>query len=437
VAALAGCQVVVESVVEDLTAKQQVLAAVEGAVGPRAVLATNTSSLSVTAVAGALAEPGRALGLHFFNPAPRMPLVEVVRGDETAAHVVETACELVRSWGKTPVVAASTPGFIVNRVARPFYGEAHRLLEEGVGDPATLDAVLREAGGFPMGPFELADLVGQDVNLAVARSVWEQTFGDPRYAPTVLQRRLVDAGRLGRKSGRGVYRYADGVAVDAAPSTEPPREPPAVLDVVVWDRDEDAFPVMQPFLDRCAAGGVRLRTVVADPDTTDDVVSRGVQLPGGGVLVEVDHGDWSGLGGTVELDWAHDPAGCRRVALLASPDCPAESVETAVGLCQAAGAAVSVLPATVGGVVARTVAMLVNEAVELVTRGEADAEDVDVAMVLGTGYPSGPLGWGDAVGADRVASLLQQLADAHPSGRYRPGPALGRSLVAGTHLRDL
>ncbi len=440
VAALACCGVVVEAVAEDLDVKRTLFAALEVVVADDILLATNTSSLSVTAVAAGARRPGRFVGLHFFNPAPRMSLVEVVRGEDSDPGTVDAACELVRAWGKTPVVVTSTPGFIVNRVARPFYGEAQRLVEEGVGDPATIDAVLREAGGFPMGPFELTDLVGQDVSLSVARSVWEQTFADPRYAPTVFQQRLVDAGRLGRKSGRGVYRYdADSTApLDSAPATEPPRPAPASLDLVVWDAEDSPFPVMRPFLDRVVAGGVELPSTVADPEGADiEASTRGIRLPGGAVLVEVDHGDWSGLGGVIELDWAHDPAGCARVLLLPSADCPSESLHAAVGACQAAGVAVSVLPGSVGGVVARTVAMLVNEAVEVVARREASAEDVDVAMVLGTGYPSGPLGWGDAVGAHRVASLVQQLGDTHPSGRYRTSPLLHRALVRGSHLRDL
>src|SRR4051812_17598347 len=219
---LAGCGVVVEAVAEDLEVKRTLLRAVEDVtgqgVGREVVLATNTSSLSITAIAAALRRPGLLVGLHFFNPAPRMSLVEVVRGDATDPKVVDTAAELVRDWGKTPVLCASTPGFVVNRVARAFYGEAQRLAEAGVASPATIDAVLREAGGFPMGPFQLTDLVGQDVNLAVSTSVLKQTYHDPRHAPTQFQRRLVDAGRLGRKNGRRVYAYsAERRGADAAP----------------------------------------------------------------------------------------------------------------------------------------------------------------------------------------------------------------------------
>ncbi|MFZ5870808.1 MAG: 3-hydroxyacyl-CoA dehydrogenase [Actinomycetota bacterium] len=434
---LRGCALVVEAVVERLDVKRELFSRLEDLVGSSALLATNTSSLSVTAVASALRHPGRVVGLHFFNPATRMRLVEVVRGDATDDAVVEAATELARAWGKTPVVCTSTPGFIVNRVARPFYGEAQRIVEEGVADPATVDAVLREAGGFPMGPFELTDLVGQDVNLAVSTSVWQQTFGDQRYAPTVFQQRLVDAGRLGRKTGRGVFTYSGNGPTDAEPSTEPRRGAPAVVEHVVQGEDR-GFVVMGPFLDRMAGAGVRLARVEGDEESGSD---PGIRLPGGAMLLE-QQGDsatatWGEGGAVVLLDWAHDPATCTRVALTPSPDTPEESLNAAVGLCQAAGAQVSVVRDSPGGIVARTVAMLVNEAVELVARGEATAEDVDVAMLLGTGYPSGPLEWGDRLGALTVATVVERLHDAYPSGRYRAAPSLARSVRAGVNLRDL
>jgi 3-hydroxybutyryl-CoA dehydrogenase len=438
---LAGCALVVEAVVEDLQVKQELLRSVEQVTGQgvsrEVVLASNTSSLSVTAIAAALARPGMLVGLHFFNPAPRMALVEVVRGDDTDPKVVEAAVELVRDWGKTPVQCASTPGFVVNRVARPFYGEAQRLVERGVADPATIDAVLREAGGFPMGPFQLTDLVGQDVNLAVSTSVWEQTYHDPRYAPTPFQRRLVDAGRLGRKSGRGVYAYSgDGAPLDAEPDTAAPREAPAAVDLVEYD-----FGPMTPFLDRIAAGGVEVRHVTLDDEEVMEELP-GLRLPGGGLLRVTDGSTARSWGlesaeGVVLLDWAHDPATCTRVALMAPRGIAPAVLDAAIAVCQAAGVEVSVVGDVAGGIVARTVAMLVDEAVDLVARGEATATDVDVAMLLGAGYPSGPLEWGDRVGALRVASVLGELHDEVPTGRYRMSPRLDEAIAAEENLRDL
>lgn len=208
--ACAGCRLVIEAIIENLSAKQAVFRELETLVGEDCILATNTSSLSITAIAAACQKPERVLGAHFFNPAPLMPLVEIIPGIATANSVVETARRLVDAWGKTTVLAKDTPGFIVNRVARPFYGEAIRILEEGIADPATIDWAMKEIGGFPMGPFELMDLIGNDVNYAVTTSVWEAFFYDPRYKPSFTQKRLVEAGRLGRKSGRGYYDYTPG-----------------------------------------------------------------------------------------------------------------------------------------------------------------------------------------------------------------------------------
>ena len=216
--AAADADLVIEAVPERMDLKVEVLGRVKGAAPERALFGTNTSSLSITELGRRLGAGARTIGLHFFNPPPVMALVEVVHGVRTSGAVLDAAVELMRAWGKTPVRCASTPGFIVNRVARPFYGEAQRMAEAGVADPATIDWILRERGGFPMGPFELTDFIGQDVNLAVGTSVWEQTDHDERYAPTEFQRRLVASGKLGRKSGEGVYPYAaDGVPVGADP----------------------------------------------------------------------------------------------------------------------------------------------------------------------------------------------------------------------------
>jgi 3-hydroxybutyryl-CoA dehydrogenase len=206
--ACAGAPLVVEAVVEDVEVKRKVFADLESVVGDEAVLATNTSSLSVAGIAAAARRPGRVVGMHFFNPVPAMRLVEVVSGPSTDESVVGRAEETTRRLGKTPIRVSDTPGFIVNRVARPFYLEALRLVEAG-GEPALIDAAIRGAG-FRMGPLELADLIGHDVNLAVSESLFERYYYQPRFRPSHLQRSMVEAGLLGRKSGRGFYKYGSG-----------------------------------------------------------------------------------------------------------------------------------------------------------------------------------------------------------------------------------
>ncbi len=203
-----SCGIVIEAAPERLDLKRDLFARLEAVVHDEAILATNTSTLSVAAIAGGLARPERLCGLHFFNPAPLMPLVEVIRGPRTDPAVAATVAGLARMWGKSPVEVEDRPGFIVNRVARPFYGEALRLLGEGVADVATLDRLARDAG-FPMGPFELMDLIGIDVNYAAACSVYEGFFLDPRFRPHPIQRAMVESGRLGRKTGRGYYAYPE------------------------------------------------------------------------------------------------------------------------------------------------------------------------------------------------------------------------------------
>ena len=207
---LRDCGMLIEAVVEELAVKHRVFQQVENVVSADCLLATNTSSLSVTAIAATCEKPGRVIGTHFFNPAPLMPLVEIVSALQTSSEVVTSTRRLMDSWGKTTVLAKDTPGFIVNRVARPFYGEALRILEENIADVATIDWAVKEIGGFRMGPFELMDLIGNDVNLKVTETVFEAFFYDPRFKPSFTQKRMVEAGLLGRKTGCGYYDYREG-----------------------------------------------------------------------------------------------------------------------------------------------------------------------------------------------------------------------------------
>ena len=215
-----ACGLIIEAIVEKLEIKKAVFAEVEKIVATDCVLASNTSSLSITSIAAACIDPSRVIGLHFFNPAPLMALVEIIPAIQTNEQLIPKAKELMLAWGKTPVIAKDTPGFIVNRVARPFYGEAIRIYEEGIADMATIDWAMTELGGFRMGPFTLMDYIGHDVNYVVTETVFQSFFYDPRYKPSFSQKRLLEAGWLGRKSGRGFYNYAEGTA-----QPEPVKDP--------------------------------------------------------------------------------------------------------------------------------------------------------------------------------------------------------------------
>jgi len=260
----APAELVIEAIVEDLVVKREVFSALESA-APDAVLATNTSSLSVTAIASACQRPDRVLGVHFFNPAFLLPLVEIIPGHATDRALAGQVRALVDSWGKTTVMAQDTPGFIVNRLARPFYGESLRILEEGVADVATIDWAMRELGGFRMGPFELMDLIGNDVNHAVSESVFAAFYNDPRYRPSMLQRRIVAAGLLGRKTGRGWYDHAR-----AAPTPTPVED--RALGQAIVDR-------VVAMLVNEAADALFLR--VATRDDLDLAMTAGVNYPKG------------------------------------------------------------------------------------------------------------------------------------------------------------
>lgn len=217
--AFAGCGLIIEAIVERMDVKQKLFQDLQEVVDDECILATNTSSLSIAAIASALDKPERAIGIHFFNPAPLMPLVEIIPAVQTAPEVMEAARDLIDSWGKVTVLAKDTPGFIVNRVARPFYGEALRIYEEGFADFATIDWAMKELGGFRMGPFELMDFIGNDINYAVTESVFAAFYYDPRYRPSFTQKRHSEAGWLGRKTGRGYYDYGEG-AVKPEPITD-------------------------------------------------------------------------------------------------------------------------------------------------------------------------------------------------------------------------
>ncbi|MEU1478340.1 3-hydroxyacyl-CoA dehydrogenase [Streptomyces sp. NPDC005760] len=413
---LADCTLVVEAVLERLDVKQELFRALEDIVGEDCLLATNTSSLSVTAIAGALRHPGRFVGLHFFNPAPLLPLVEVVSGFATEVSSATRAYETARAWGKTPVACADTPGFIVNRIARPFYAEAFAVYEAQGAEPATIDAVLRECGGFKMGAFELTDLIGQDVNESVTHSVWRAFFQDVRFTPSLAQQRLVESGRLGRKSGQGWYDYTDGAERDEPHTAEPAQAPAYVV------AEGDLGPASE-LLALIREAGIQVREDEEDHGTR-------LVLPSGGQLALADGQTSVEFRDVVYFDLALDYRRATRIALSASQDTSQQTLGEAVGLFQALGKDVSVIGDVPGMIVARTVARIVDLAHDAVAKGVATKEDIDTAMRLGVNYPLGPFEWSRRLGRNWAYALLDDLHLRDPSGRYAPSLALYRHAYA-------
>jgi 3-hydroxybutyryl-CoA dehydrogenase len=425
---LAESGLVIEAIVEDLDVKRGLLRDLEAIVGPRCILATNTSSLSVTAMAAGLRQPERVVGMHFFNPPTRMKLVEVISGLETAPEVARIVHATSAAWGKHAAYAKSTPGFIVNRIARPFYGEAWRSYTEGAADPATIDAVVRDCGGFPMGPFELMDLIGHDVNFAVTKSVFDATFGERRYAPSLAQQELVRAGRLGRKTGRGIYDYRDG-ADKPQPAVERGAEP--VKRVVAVG----SLGIATPIITRLERAGIDVVRVQGPREA--QVPSSGWLEIGPAHLMMTD-----GRPATrramedahehlVLFDLALDYSKTPRLGLARADQCGMGAFRTACATLGLAGFECAPLDDVAGLVVLRLIAMLVNEAADAVAHGICSADAIDVAMRYGVNYPRGPMEWSEQVGLHVFARALANLREHYGEERYRTSALITRKGYTG------
>jgi 3-hydroxybutyryl-CoA dehydrogenase len=361
--AVSSAALVIEAIVENLDVKRMLFADLEKVVGDDCILATNTSSISVTAIAARLRRPERLVGMHFFNPVPLMALVEVISGLATAPDVAATVYATAAAWGKNPVHAKSTPGFIVNRVARPFYAEGLRLLSEQATDPATLDAVMREAGGFRMGPFELMDLIGHDVNFSVTQSVFNAYFGDPRFMPSVLQQEMVNAGFLGRKSGRGFFQYGDDVP-QSAPATMAVQARPETVSISMEAGTKNA--VTEPIEQRLKSAGYTVTHRKPLPGASHNE-APGFHCTGAAIFLTdgrtaTERANANKHPDTVLYDLVLDAAGATRIALARADQCSESAWLASVGLFQGAGLAVTQIDDVPGMVVMRTVAMLANEA---------------------------------------------------------------------------
>jgi 3-hydroxybutyryl-CoA dehydrogenase len=432
---LAPCELIVEAAPERLELKHELFAALSK-IAPKAVLASNTSSIPITAIARVAADPSRVVGLHFFNPAPLMRLVEVVAGLESSAEALAVARAAGEAMGRHVIDATDGPGFLVNRCNRPFGLEALRLLQERVADVETIDAIVR-AAGFRMGPFELQDLVGVDVGFEVAKSFYELSFGEPRWRPSPLSAQMVNAGRLGRKSGRGWYTYADGT----------PHRPadPAALEPGA-DADAEGLVVISGFLpiadelrelaDEAGftvaeEGGDDVPWLIVEcgPSEEDAPPLQGaprVLLCAEGALQALDQG------GSAAGFHALSPLGI--VELTRTPATADVAAERAEQFFAALGHRSVWVADAPGLVLGRILAQVVNECAFAVGEGVGSAEDVDAGMQLGLNYPQGPLAWADAVSLDHIVMILDGLREEYGEERYRTAPLLRR--VTGFHEHE-
>lgn len=429
-AAAAG--LVVEAIVEKLDAKRGLFRDLEPIVSSDCILTTNTSSISVTAIANGLQHPGRLVGMHFFNPVPLMKLVEVVSGLQTDDNVANAIFALSERWGKVAVHARSTPGFIVNRIARPYYAETLALLQEQACTPVVLDACLR-AAGFRMGPCELMDLIGHDTNFSVTQSVYEANFFDKRYQPSMVQREMVDGGLLGRKSGQGFYSYASN-AVKPTITPHTAAALPHAKDVCLHGKgalaDTLQAALAKAITDYKDANSLTLSALRREPDS--DWVGLTID---GAQLRLTDGRCASQLGKDIcvfdlPVQVSGSQTGSDKAALAWAPSTRASAVW--VALAEQWLVALGFIPQRVadtpGLVVARTLAMLINEGADAVYQGVCSAAAADAAMKLGVNYPAGPFEWLDLWGAAPVCALLDAL-DAHYRGeRYRVSPGLRQRL---------
>jgi 3-hydroxybutyryl-CoA dehydrogenase len=419
--AFAPCDVVIEAIVEKLEAKRQLFTALEGIVGEDCILASNTSSLSVTEIAAACRRPGRVAGYHFFNPVPLMKVVEVIDALLTEPWVGEALTELARRMGHTPVRAKDTPGFIVNHAGRGYVTEALRLLGENVAGFDEIDRILREAAGFRMGPFELLDLTGLDVSHPVMEAIYHQYYQEPRYRPSALAAQRLAGGVLGRKSGRGFYAYPDGkqqaMPVPPAPSARPAR---------VWvsgARPEFAAAVRA----RVQQLGGTLDESQSPQDGALCVVTPlGEDATACAVREGLDAARTVAIDALLGLD--------KRRTLMTTPLTAPAMREAAHGLFAADGVPVSVIRDSAGFVAQRVLAHIVNIGCDIAQQGIATPEDIDRAVTLGLGYPKGPLALGDALGARTVLTILESLQSLSGDPRYRPSPWLKRRALLNASL---
>ncbi|HLB30756.1 MAG TPA: 3-hydroxyacyl-CoA dehydrogenase [Gammaproteobacteria bacterium] len=419
---LSGADMIIEAIVEKLEVKQAVFREMETLVSPDCILATNTSSLSVTAIAAACAKPGRVVGCHFFNPVPLMKLVEIIGGMQTDPAVIEKVQALVERLGHTPVQVKDAPGFLVNHLGRGMNTEGLRVLSEGVAAPHQVDEIMRECAGFRMGPFELMDLTALDVTCPVSEQVYAQYYQEPRLRPTPELRLRLSAGILGRKTGAGFYRYVKGEKI----LPEEPSVPPLPATARFW---------ISPMVEGLAgqvSGLLQAAGIGIDEGEVQGADSIAIVTPLGQDATTIILEEHLDPGRTVAVDALF--CGKGRITLMGSPATRRNVIDAAWAAFAAAGLKVTVIRDSAGLVAQRMVANIVNTACDIAQEGVAGTAEIDTAARLGLGYPEGPLAMGDRIGAGMILEILENMQVVYGDPRYRPSPWLRRRAMLGLPL---
>jgi 3-hydroxybutyryl-CoA dehydrogenase len=420
---LAGAELVIEAAPERPDLKRELFGRLSDVLGEDAIVATNTSSIPVTSLAGSYARPENVVGMHFFNPPPLMPLLEVIRADQSGDRAVELAREAGEAMGKTVIRVADGPGFLVNRCGRPFGAEALRLLQERVATHEQIDRICRLGGGFRMGPFELMDLVGVDVGFEVAKSFTELSFGEPRWKPSPIQARMVAAGRLGRKTGRGYYDYPRDGAY--RPDDADPPEPGGAGGEPISIVGEG--PVATGLRERADAAGYAVSDDAAAPLVVDAQVPGADPLTVSGTLIALcaEHSLAAyGVPGAAGFHVLPPLDESRLAELTRLPGTPAAAAEAAEALFANLGFHTEWVGDAPGLVLGRIVCQLVNEAAFAIGEGVGSGDDVDAGLTLGLSHPRGAVAWGEAIGLDHVLGTVDALWAERHEERYRAAPLL-------------
>lgn len=419
---LEDANLVIEAIIENCAAKQNVFSQLATICDDKTVFASNTSSISVTEIASKIPNPQRVVGLHFFNPAPVMKLVEIVQGLQTPLALCQSLHKLMLDWKKVPVLTKSTPGFIVNRIARPFYSEGFRALQEQAVDIATLDFSIKECGAFAMGPCELTDLIGQDINFSVTQSVYESFFGEPRYRPSLVQKELVDAGCFGRKTHQGFYVYENGQKQDEFTLTQSSCNVLTQNNITVSSRLGAIHGLVERLKDRLNIH-------------TGELSDNSIQI--GDVQLKMSQGESATVSyptqKTMLLDWHHDWKVAKAVVITTNHLCDEADKAMVEQLFSSCDLSVIWIKDHPGLLTLRTICSLINEACEAVLHGIASPKDIDLAMKYGVNYPQGPFAWLETLGGQHVLAVLNHLYDLYGEEKYRPSLYL-KQYVAKTNI---